>query len=862
MKYTKEKTSQISFPLGGIGAGCIGFSGNGHLVDWEIFNRPNKGYRNGFTHFGVRTEDENGAIDFRILKGDVAPPYLGDAGANNGFHEEFGFGVQKHLMAGWPHFREHEFTGEYPFASVKFGEKDFAADCTLHGWSPFIPGNSLDSSIPCACIEVELKNNTDKTVKYTVTGVLTNPWNYENSYNCVNDRTLTVNSGISEDDINFGDLSLSLLDDSCEFSFQEYWYRGDWFDHCEMYFNDLRAGGKFLNRNYEHRREFGGETCADHIKSSYDHGLLAAHFELAAGESRIVPFSITWNVPNCENYWDKNIDEITAKYNVTNRWKNFYSTQWKNSKSSAKYVADNYERMKSETLNFKNSLFSSTLPKEALDGISSNISTLKSPTCLRLEDGTFWGWEGSGSSVGSCEGSCSHVWGYAQALAFLFPDLERSMRDAHLNRSVDEHGCCNFRIGLPLGAHFSYERPCIDGQYGDIMKIYREWKISGDDQWLKNWYPTVRKMVEFAWSKENIEQWDINKSGVMTGRQHHTLDMELFGPNSWLNGYWLGALLATSKIAKFVGDDEFATECLDIYKRGKEWTDKNLFNGEFYHQLIDLKDKSILEKYNAIAMYWNEESKEIKYQIGEGCVIDAVLPQLYGDLYGIGEIYDPAQTRSTLQTIYKNNFKKSMREICNVWRVFSVNDESGVMICSWPDVSKKPAIPLPYSNETMHGFEWSFACLLIINGMIKEGMEIVKSIRSHYDGAKRNPWNEIECGSNYARSMASYGLLASFSGFQFDRGNKSLGFKPVVDNELYKTFWSLGDVWGTYEQTANTAKLEVKFGCLDLQQISLPFMAKTIMFNGKKNEFTASDNVHSFSSAISIGRDEIISFIL
>jgi hypothetical protein len=34
----------ISFPLGGVAAGSLGLGGRGQLRDWEIFNRPNKGF--------------------------------------------------------------------------------------------------------------------------------------------------------------------------------------------------------------------------------------------------------------------------------------------------------------------------------------------------------------------------------------------------------------------------------------------------------------------------------------------------------------------------------------------------------------------------------------------------------------------------------------------------------------------------------------------------------------------------------------------------------------------------------------------------------------------------------------------------
>ena len=193
---------------------------------------------------------------------------------------------------------------------------------------------------------------------------------------------------------------------------------------------------------------------------------------------------------------------------------------------------------------------------------------------------------------GSCEGSCTHVLNYAQALAFLFPDLERSMRESHLKYSVNKHGASCFRLLLPLGISPDENgfRPCADGQFGDVMKIYRDWKISGDDAFIKRYWHTIRKTVEYAWSEQNPDRWDPTESGVLTGRQHHTLDMELFGANSWLTGHYLGGLLAAAELADFMEDKDFAEKCRSIFKKGAAFVNKELFNGEYFTQKIDLED--------------------------------------------------------------------------------------------------------------------------------------------------------------------------------------------------------------------------------------------------------------------------------
>ena len=152
-------------------------------------------------------------------------------------------------------------------------------------------------------------------------------------------------------------------------------------------------------------------------------------------------------------------------------------------------VLTRWDELRDRTVAFRDALYGSTLPGPVLDAAAANLSTLKSPTSLRLEDGTFYGWEGCHPTAGSCEGSCTHVWNYAQALPFLFPALERSMRAADYRYNQDDVGGMSFRLSLPLGTTNATERPCADGQFGGVMKLYRDWRLSGDTDWLRDLWP-------------------------------------------------------------------------------------------------------------------------------------------------------------------------------------------------------------------------------------------------------------------------------------------------------------------------------------------------------------------------------------
>ena len=817
--YTGARTGEISFPLGGIGTGCVGLAGNGALVDWEIFNRPGKGSLNGFSHFAIKAQRGRKVLDARVLNGDYPPPYVGDL-TGKAYHS-FGFGPARQRMPGMPHFREVVFRGEFPIAMLTFKDGGFPGRVRMTAFNPFIPLNDRDSGLPAAFFEIEVANPTNKTITYTLAGTLGNPLPGNNVNRMRRSGKLSLMhlgcDSLAADAVEYGDLALGT--DAGEVSRQEYWFRGRFFDELETYWRDLTRPGALANRRYTGARAGAGTTAT-----------LAARVRVAPGRTGRVRFVVAWHFPNCENYWSRDARERAKKAGMPAVWKNYYATIWKDSAAVARYALGNWNRLYTETLRFKEALFASDLPAAALDAVSANLSVLKSPTVLRLEDGTFYGWEGCRLSAGCCEGSCTHVWNYAQALPFLFPSLERSMRNANYRYNQDARGRMRFRLQLPLGSRRSGFRPCADGQFGDVMKVYRDWKICGDTEWLRSLWPAIRKSIEFAWHPDNADRWDPGRCAVLTGRQHHTLDVELFGPNSWLNGFYLGALKAAAEMADALGEGGAAAEYRELFQKGKAWTDEHLFNGEYYHQIVDLKDKSVLKPFAAgdpgvVDAYWDSEHSEIKYQIADGCGIDQVLAQWHANLYGLGEIFDSKQTKSALRAIFRHNFKKPMRDHYNPCRVFCLNDEAGLVICTWPAGTRKPAIPLTYSQETMHGYEYAAAVQMIQNGIVREGMAVVESVRARYDGERRNPWNEIECGSNYARSMASYSLLNAFSGFEFDMTRGLVGFDPIrAPGGRFRCFWSLDGGWGEIVMTPGRAEVRVLGGAIAVRALHLPFL--------------------------------------
>lgn len=783
MTYTGRQLDEIAFPLGGIGTGTICLGGWGQLRDFEIFNRPNKGlmFQYAFATLYAKQGDREPVT--RVIQGPVGGTYTGA-----------GSGVTRMDGSGLPHMRKCKFTGEFPFAKLDFEDPKMPLEVSLEAFNPFIPLNDKDSSLPAAIFLYKLTNPTSDTVEATLFANLENRvghpdigkgvTEFKEAEN-VSGLVMTTNKHDAES-ARFG--SLSLTTPWSDLTVQTRWLGAGWFDSLHMFWDQISEHG-VLNENRESVEADDGRT---------DVGSIGLKVSLKPGETVTLPVMITWHMPNFEKYWG----------GEQPLWKNYYASLFSDAMGVADYIGGKIEQLESETRLFKNSLFDSTLPECVLDAVSSQISILKSTTCLRMPDGTFYGFEGCNTTAGCCEGTCTHVWNYAQAMPFLFPNLERSIRDADYAYNITNAGHMTFRMPLPLGTKASGGfHAAGDGQMGGVMKVYREWLICGDDDWLREVWPNVQKSLEYAW-----EKWDVDKDGVMEGVQHNTYDIEFHGPNTMMGSFYLGALRAGEEMARHLGEDEKADEYRAIFESGKAWMDENLFNGEWYRQEVRVDG----EHLNVPIKDWP------KYQYGDGCLSDQMIGQWYARILELGDLFDSEKVKKTMASIFNYNWKADLSEHANPQRIYAINDESGLLLCSWPK-GGRPALPFVYSDEVWCGIEYQVAGHLIYEGLVAEGLAVVKGVRDRHDGERRNPWNEFECGNHYARSMACYSVMLALSGFHYSAPAKRIKFKPCISEEDFACFFSVDSGWGMYRQTASTkAAIEVRYGELVLQKVELP----------------------------------------
>jgi len=529
-----------------------------------------------------------------------------------------------------------------------------------------------------------------------------------------------------------------------------------------------------------------------------------------------VPFLIAWYFPTVA-YWKTVEGEEKPP-----TWRNFYATVWADAWEVAAYTAENLDRLHDETNRFRDTLFTSTLPRAALDAVSSQISTLKTPTCLRLTDGTFYGFEGCSDREGCCEGSCTHVWNYAQALPYLFPDLQRSMLTASFENAMQPDGFVTFRLPLPLGtkAEPTYH-PAADGQMGQVIQAYREWQLTGDDAWLRTMWPKVKKALEFAW-----KYWDANRDGVMEGMQHNTYDVEFYGANTMMGSLYLCALRAAEEMARALGKTKDADGYRALFEKGSAWTDRNLFSGHYYQQKVSPSaHKPWPDRLRELAERHGRDGvhKWPKWQFGTGCLSDQLIGQWYAAMLGLGHLYKPANVRKALQSIFTFNWRASLKDHPGLFRLYALDDEPGLILCTWPK-GGRPGHAFYFCDEVWCGVEYQVASHLIDEGFVAEGLAVATGVRRRHTGERRNPWDEAECGHHYARSMASYGLLLALSGFHYSAPDQRIQFDPRVSAEQFRTFFCVPTGWGMYSQRIRDDRqelaIELRYGSLTLRQVT------------------------------------------
>ncbi len=844
--YSGDSLRQIYFPVGGIGTGNVLLAGRGNICEFEIFNQPDRDEVPPYmTFFALHGHTTDGKKFNRILEREHIPPFPN------------GFGIPRSQLGGLPRFKTSTFRGEFPFAWINFSDSAVPLQTEMEVFNPMIPLSPEKSGIPAAVFNWKLKNTGNEKMSLSLAFNMGNPLKIkdengklstkgtQNTY-LENDsfKAVVFNSGnVKDTSFQYGNICLATTENNV--SIQTSWYQGAWWDNAQIFWNHFSQNGKVENKTRT-------ATCKGKNPLV---ATVSVNLELKPGQEKTIPFYLTWYIPNRKITPDYALGSPQA---VGKKVVNFYAQQYESSVDVATTLIKDIDDLYQTTKKYHDLVYNSTYPPYVIDALTATSATLKTNIFMRTSMGDIHGFEGLGFDFGCCAGSCTHVYNYAQTIASLYPSLERNMRDVSFLHNTHPSGLQSFRTVFPLGDYW-FKSIAADGQMGSIVRAYREWKFSGNTTWLRKIYPKIKTALEFAWKGvENVPEnekwkekfkipWDPNKEGVLRGDQHNTYDINFFGANTMTGSLYLAALKATAEMAQAMNEPEKAREYMNLYEKGRAKYDSMLWNGEYYIQKPEIIQG--LEVPEHLLTPAGEPNKqELKYQYGQGCLSDQLLGQYLAHVAGLGYVLNPENVDKAILSVYTHNFKQDISTFENVQRIFAVNQEPGLVTCTWPK-GNRPKIPFVYSDEVWTGIEYQVAASLIYSGHVQQGLEVVKAVRDRYAGYNRNPFAEIESGYYYVRALSSWATMLALSGYYWDGVEQQMHFNPQINRNDFQTFWSSGEAWGNFSIKNNTLRLTPAYGILKLSTFIIGDNykideIKTVRLNGKtiKNEVAKKKN--------------------
>jgi len=814
--YTGERLNRVAFPMGGMGAGMICLEGTGCISHVSVRHKPDV-FNEPFMFGAVAVRGlDNGA---KVLEGPVpkrkifGAPYTGNGSSTSSY--------------GFPRFETASFLARFPFATVTLEDADLPLEVAIRGWSPFIPGDEDHSSLPVASLEYTFTSTADTALEmmfsYHAENFMrireSNEWGivYENeghSIQRIENGFILSQSCLPDKPHYKGDFAISTLEDA---QVDYRWFRGGWYDGRTRLWNEIEQLTPTLDT----------ATAGSASASLY------VPFTLDPGESKTIHLLMSWYVPHSDQRFgvsspvslseacDPSTGCCFPGY-TSQFYEPWYAGKFRDIFELTSAWRAGYQKLREESLLFSETFFASDLPPEVLEAVSANLTILKSPTVLRQKDGDLWAFEGChDSGNGCCHGSCTHVWNYAQAIPHLFPRLERTLRETEFRVSQDDRGHQNFRSALPIQGTDHSWHAAADGQLGGIMKVYREWRISGDTEWLRRLWPRIRQSYEFCSST-----WDPEGKGILEEPHHNTYDIEFWGPDGMCTSIYLGASLAMTRMAEALGEE--IEHYAALLHKGTETMEDSLFNGEYFIQIPRWRGLKTPSPDEAMEETWNinysPEALEIlkeegpKYQYGNGCLSDGVIGSWFDAVCGLPPFLDPAKVRSHLNSVYRYNFREDLTDHVNPQRPgFAQGDDGGLLLCTWP-AGDQPSLPFVYSNEVWTGIEYQVASHLMMMGEVEKGLDIVREARRRYDGRVRNPFNEYECGHWYARALSSYALLQGLTGLSYDAVDRTLHIDSRIGDD-FQCFISTETGYGLAGLKHGKPFLEVVSGTIETDEI-------------------------------------------
>ena len=783
---TREQRPRSGMALGGLGTGSFELRQDGCCYNWSIFNNAPLALGTPFTamtdhsllFFVVRYQVRGETPQLRVLQ---IEPSHGAASID---------GHQFHYIFPWFNGVDRiDYDASFPFCRLKFQDAGMPFTVEMTAWTPFIPLDAKNSSLPAAFFDFTVKAKGNQTVDVMIMASLRNAVGYDAPERTYATRKFTrpgsftaemTCDGMEPTHSSFGSMALS----ACEAGSSHYL---GW-EHLHPYYEVVLRNKTLPNIDDTEGRNALDKESGKKRAMARLYSTVGASAVLSAKNRQIRrSFAFTWNFPN---RWAQSPhigwpqppaagDHIAGHY---------YSNFFNSAAEVADYAIANRNDLYERTARFHKACQVSGLPAYVNDQINSQLNTFVTSSWF-TKDGHFGIVEGLDPEKSYAGLSTMDVMMYGGvATSALFPELDRQMllAYAHLQapKGTVAHSISRNLRELPPNETDGH-RVDLPGQF--VYLSLRAYFWSGDRAFLEQIWPSAKKALEYV-----LRERDRNGDGMpdMEGVMCSYDNFPMYGVASFVAAQWLAALDLAVKAANVMGDSESARRYAKLLENGRKVFEQRLWNGRYYRLCND--------KGGANGT------------VDEGCLTDQLLGQWAAHLAGSGHLFNPQHIRRALQHVIKVNY----------------HADQGVRNCSWPgdrflhEVGKDTWVD--QANTCWTGTELALAGLLIMEGLVDEGLMVVRNVDTRY----RNwgmYWDHQEFGGHYYRPMSAWGIVPAALGFSVSNG--SVTFDPKISSGTL--LWVAADGYGHYQSTARSATVRVLSGSLKVRQLRFrPLNAK------------------------------------
>ena len=368
---------------------------------------------------------------------------------------------------------------------------------------------------------------------------------------------------------------------------------------------------------------------------------------------------------------------------------------------------------------------------------------------------------------------------YQQAVAHVFPQIERARREAELAEAAPA-------AALPTEA-----------RAGQILMLWREHYLAPDGAFLERVWPAARTLAEGFLAEQGSRTQPA--AGPWPGSDPGRLSLRL------------AALEAASRMAVERSDLVFSQRCRKFFEEQLRGLSL-LFRNGFY------RDPSAAQASAA------------------PCSLDQALGQWWAGFAGLDRVADAKSLRGALDTLWKHHFLPDIAtEAGTLARsqggrpAFSSAAAAPPAPGFWSGLEAQFAALLIREGAPLESNDGALEAIVEDaadpRASTLRGLAVARAVHDRHAPARGNPYDESTGPDAGARAAAAWSVYLAACGFRHHGPQGEIAFAPKVGARNFRAAFLTAGAWGRYRQTVApgdmTAIIEVLHGHLPLTRISL-----------------------------------------